>query len=425
MARTRRRRSQQFRIEHPGRLAVTTLTGIGLSGILLLQALSSYSVTSPSPELAAKLILPNGLAAERAATKRFTAGVKGADDVTPSAQQAAAGALAAFRSEALTPKAHAILALAETDPAERAKILAAATWINRRDLLLQGMVLEQQVGSGDFEGSLTTLDRLLKVHPQQQTALFPVLMRALEQPAALPAFARILDGTAPWHEAFLDFAVRDKDALPGLGQLRLERDVGSDEFDRKLVVGLAESGQLALAYRLFQTVTGKSALSGGAGQIDWNADFAPFDWKFADEGGFRAQLGRRGDQMEIYVRGGKGGLIAERLIRAPSGRFGIRLNHRISPVDQVRDVRLQLRCAGSSSAFYDERFDRGENLFEVGTAPGGCEFVSIGIQTRAWSGQSALRGTIDELQIVKLAGQAPATDTASSPADPASTSTEE
>lgn len=401
MARTRRRRRQPFSIDNPGRLVAAALVCAILAGVLALQALSSVS-TRKAPGLAARLYVPNGLAAERAMSAEFTKGVKSADDVTPSAQAVASSARAAFRQEALTPKAHAILALAETDPVVRSKILAAATRINRRDLLLQGMVLEQQVGAGDFDGSLTTLDRLLKVHPQQQAALFPVLIQALNQDAALPVFARILDGSAPWHNEFLDFAVRNKSVLPGLGKLRLARKVGTDEFDRVLVLGLAENGRFSLAYDLFQAITGKTVQSGGAGPIDWNADFAPFDWKFADEGGFRAQLARTDGQMEIYVRGGKGGLIAERLIRAPAGRFAIKLNHRISPIDQVRDVRLQLRCAGSSSAFYDERFERGENLFEVGAAPANCGFLSIGIQTRAWSGQSALRGTIDRLEIVRL-----------------------
>ncbi|MCR2834389.1 hypothetical protein [Parerythrobacter lacustris] len=423
MARTRRRRSQPFSIDNPGRLIAAALVCAILAGVLALQAVSSVS-TRKAPGLAAKLYVPNGLAAERAMSAEFTKGVKSADDVAPSAKAVAPLARAAFRKEGLTPKAHAILALAETDPAARAKILAAATRINRRDLLLQGMVLEQQVGAGDFKGSLTTLDRLLKVHPQQQAALFPVLIQALNQDAALPAFAQILDGSAPWHNDFLDFAVRNKTVLPGLGKLRLARKVGTDEFDRKLVVGLAENGQLSLAYDLFQAITGKTAQSGGAGPIDWNADFAPFDWKFADEGGFRAQLARTDGQMEIYVRGGKGGLIAERLIRAPAGRFAIKLNHRISPIDQIRDVRLQLRCAGSSNAFYDERFERGENLFAVGTVPANCGFLSIGIQTRAWSGQSALRGTINRLEIVRLRDAANS-EAASDRSEGAETDTEE
>ena len=411
MVRTRNRRKSSFTIADPGRLVVALLVGVLIAGLLALQALSSVS-TRTAPQLADKLLIPNGLAEEQHASQLLMAGVKTQDDVTPSAQAASPVALEAFRAEALTPKAHAILALAETDPGKRSRILAAATRINRRDLLLQGLVLEEQVGAGDYVASLGTLDRLLKVHPEQQAALFPVLMRALSQDAALPAFGEILDGSAEWHNDFLDFAVRDKAALPALATLRSGGKLGSADFERKLVAGLADSGQINRAYALFQKITGKQAASGGAGSIDWSADFAPFDWRFADDGGFRAQLARNGEKTEIYVRGGKGGIIAERLIRAPSGRFGIRLNHRISPADQVRDVRLQLRCAGSRDPFYDERFERGENLFSVGSSPAGCGFLSVAIHTRAWSGRSALRGTIDALEIVKLA------DAPKAPAEP-------
>ncbi|WP_128891519.1 hypothetical protein [Erythrobacter sp. HKB08] len=401
---TKSRRKRGPSIADPARAIVAVLAGLLIAALLALQSISSVT-TRRAPDLAVSLMPLNGLAKEQLAARQFTGGVTKADEVVPSAKAATPSASGAFAGEALTPKAIAILALASADPAQRDRILAAATSLNRRDLLLQGLVLEEQVKARDYAGSLATLDRLMRVHPEQKPALFPLLQRALSEDDAIPAFAEILDGSSDWHDDFLEFAVRDPASLAGLASLRESGDVGSEEFERRLIQGLADNGQVDRAYSLFQLASGKSAARGTAGPIDWQADYAPFDWRFADEGGFRAQQGRFEEQAEIYVRGGKGGLIADRLIRAPAGRFAIRATHRIQPVDQVRDVRLQLRCAGSETPFFDERFGRGENLFEVGSAPAGCEFMSVGIQARAWSGRSALRGTIDRLEIVTLAAR--------------------
>lgn len=410
MRRTRRAHKSVFSIAEPVRFTAALAFGLVLSGVLFLQTLSSFS-SLKAPQVAAMLPIQNGLSQEQLAARTLMGGVETQDDVVPSAQAASSLALAAFRSEPLTPKAHAILALAESNAENRARILAAATRINRRDLLLQGLILEEQVKAGDYSGSLGTLDRLLKVHTEQEAALFPVLMRALEQQAALPVLGEILDGSAGWHNDFLDFAVRKPDALSALADLRERADVGSDEFERRLIAGLAQNNRTDRAYRLFQISSGKQAASGGAGPIDWASDFAPFDWKLADDRGLRAQESRREGQLDIYVRSGEGGLIAERLIRTPSGRFGVKIGHRIMPADQIPDVRLQLRCAGSGTPFFDERFVRGVKVFEVGAAPAGCGFMSIGIQARAWSGRSALRGTVDQLEIVKLAALPVTSDT--------------
>jgi hypothetical protein len=103
--------------------------------------------------------------------------------------------------------------------------------------------------------------------------------------------------------------------------------------------------------------------------------------------------------LEISVRPGKGGVIAERFIRAPAGRTKIRITHSIAPAEQLRDVRLQANCAGSGTPFFDERFMPGEAVFELPEAPPECEFISLVINARAWSGRSSLSGIIDSFTI--------------------------
>lgn len=382
-----------------GRAALCAGAGAALAIPLALQAASSV-LTSKQPALAVRLFPANGLAMEQLAADRMLAGVTDPAELTLAAREHADLAREAVMREALSPRAHAVLALAEADQTRRDDILAAATAINRRDLLMQGLVLERQVALNDFGGSLATLDRLLRVHPEQEEFFFNILYRALREPAALDAFADILDGGSDWHVRFLRRAVVEGDALVNLARLRDRLELEDEEFDRRLIAALAKAGRYDIAHGLYRRASGESADGLTRGVISWDAGYAPFDWRLAKQAELRAQPAASGDVLDVFVRSGHGGILAERIIRPGRNGFAITLEHALTPIDQVRDVRLQLRCEQQDSPFYDERFSPGTNRFVIGGLPAGCgDYVTLSIHARAWSGRSQIRGTIEPLQI--------------------------
>lgn len=381
------------------RLIAVSVFAIGLALGLAVQALSSVSTRS-APSLAVSAFGANGLAKEQLAFEVFTTGVSEPDDVPEAAREAATIALEAVRADPLAPKAHAILAMAATDEAERREILAAAGPLNRRDISLQGLILQGHLADQNYNASIETLDQILRVHPETSREFFPVLADALKQEETVPLFAEILENSSPWHARFLNFAVGQRDVLPNLAVLRPQIDVDRDSpFDRRLIAGLAGLGDVSGAEALYQNITGAQAGLLSEGALDWSSAYPPFDWRLVDESGFRAQQSPDGSELELSVRPGKGGIIAARLLGAPQGPFVIAIDHRIAPADQMRDVRLQLICAGETAPFYDERFSRGEGGFEVPAPPPGCSYMVIAINARAWSGRSALSGTIEQIRI--------------------------
>ncbi|MBT8432409.1 MAG: hypothetical protein KJP27_07960, partial [Altererythrobacter sp.] len=175
----------------------------------------------------------------------------------------------------------------------------------------------------------------------------------------------MLDNSSPWHERFLAFAVRQSEALPNLAILRLQIEVENDAIDRRLIEGLAGSGDVDAASTLYQSVTKIDASTANQAQLDWRSDFPPFDWRLVDEPGFRAQQSRNGDAIELSIRPGRGGIIAARLLNAPNGPFRINIEHRIAPAQQLRDVRLQLVCTNVAEPVFDERFSRQGDGFRI------------------------------------------------------------
>ncbi len=378
------------------RLTISIVIGLVAAGFLALQSASSV-LTRKQPEIAVQLMALNGLAAEQLAVRKFMTGVKDADDVVPSAAAASEAAKVAFSRDPLSPKSLAVLAIAETDAAKKREILASASIINRRDLLLQGLVLEDLIARQDYAATLQTLDMMLRVHPEQKSSLFPVLMQALSQKEALPALSGLLDTTSEWQSDFFKAAVREPDVLVNLAELRLQRgDVGAD-VDSRLIGGLFKAGAVGKAYEVYLAASGGKAAQ--TSQLDWTSQFAPFDWKLADDAGFRAQTGASPDVIEIFVRGGKGGAVAERTIPRPAGSFSVLIDHKLTPPDKVSDVKLQVSCPGADTPFYEEPFRQGPSNYAVGSAPQSCEFINIAIHARAWTGSSAIRGTIQKLKI--------------------------
>jgi hypothetical protein len=380
------------------RFVISLALGLALALGLGAQALSSVS-TRTAPEMATSLFPGNGLAREQLAFANFTAKVAELDDIQAAARSAYPVALATLYSEPLSPKAHAILALAAEDRTTRGEVLKAAANLNRRDLSLQGLLLQDHVAANDYARTIETLDRILRVHPEQEQELFPVLVEALSNDDTIPLFAELLDNSSRWHERFLAFAVRQRDVLPNLAKLRPQIEVENDVVDRRLIAGLAGSGDVELAAALYENVTKIDLSTANQAQLNWRSNYPPFDWRLVDEPGFRAQQSQNGDAIELSIRPGRGGVIAARLLNAPRGPFRINVEHRISPAEQLRDVRLQLLCINVTEPVFDERFSRQGGGFRIESLPGDCAYLVLAINARAWSGRSALNGTIQSIRI--------------------------
>lgn len=391
------------------RVLLACLIAIPLAVLSGAQALSS-TILRRAPDSALAVFPANGLAAEEVAYRRIAAaavpaaGGTGASpesaprpaDFARLAVSAAVPARAAIRREPLAARAFVLLALAEPDGARRRDILFSAARLTRRDPALQTLLLEEYGRSGDYAGTIGTLDAILRVDPDRRDVFFPALAKTLaEQPAAVPAFARLLAQPLPWREGFLAAAVIAPGAPDNLAAVRERITLNDREFDRKLIARLAADGLLDAAERLYAKVAGPQR--DGAGQA-WRADFPPFDWQLADQPGFRAQSGEQPETLEIAVRPGNGGVIAARVLRNPGAAFTVRLGHKVEPQSQTSDLRLKVACEGGGNPFFDRPFTGSASVFTVERPPS-CPFLTLSITARAWTGGREMRAELAPLEI--------------------------
>lgn len=383
----------------PIRLIGACIVALAIAFAAALQA-GSNVLLRENPAIAVQLMPQNGLARERLASANFIGGLTSESDIVPSAKTARPDALRAFSSEPLAPKSLAIIAIAEDDAERKAQILETASKLNRRDLLLQGLVLESRISREDYAGTLVALDNILNVHPEQKNQFFPVLASALQDERAAAELGAVLDTSSYWHEQFLEFAAADRAALPNLVRLRMARDSVDPKIDQRLIAGLVANGDIANAYRIYEKATEAMADAGSSDRISWTSDYPPFDWKFTSEAGFRAQSAISGTAIEVFVRSGQGGVLAERLIAVPVTGTQIHLTHTLSPAAQVKDVRLQLSCPGDTEPALDEQLRIRPMQIDLPDLSSRCRFARLVIQARSWSGRSSIRGAINQLKVV-------------------------
>lgn len=386
-----------MKVARPVRLGVSITLGLVLAAALGAQS-AGIALTKKAPDKAIAAFPLNGLAYENIASAVFLATTEATGSPEEGAKAARPWALEAYRLEPLVPKAHAILALAEDDPKKRRQILDAALALNRREPRLQAVVLQQQVADADYPAAIASLDRILRVKPSQYNQLFPVLLNVFVQEGAIDEFARILDGTSKWHRRFLRFAANQPDALQNLTVLRNRLSFKDDITDRTLLRGLVREGDVATAYSLYQRIVGSNGDDGNGG---WVTDYPPFDWSFTAQAGLRAQPSLSGEELEISVRPGKGGIVARRLMGAPPTPFSIVVDHNIVSRQSLQDIDVTVQCTGRSGAILETNLARQNQRsgYRFESLPTKCDFIAIALEARAWSGRSALDERISAIKV--------------------------
>lgn len=380
------------------RLLFCTVLGLALVIGIAVQS-TGIVLTRKAPETALSLFPPNGLAQEELANSVFLSVAEGLVAAEEGNPIAARWALEAYRKEPLAPEAYAILVLAEEDDSVRSKIVSHASQLNRRNPRLQAVVLQEQVAQQDYPGAVATLDRILRVRPSRSAELFPGLLPLFARDGAVDEFARILDGTSPWHQTFFRFMVREPAALANLLELRKRVYFEDEQLDQTLLRNLVAQGELDAAYEFYQRL-GVDPAGGDRGALDWKSTLAPFEWAFSDRAGLRAQPSLNARELEISARPGEGGVVARRLIKAPMSPFVLEVEHRIESLQVLRDIDVLLRCGGADGAVLLDRdlASQGEG-FEIASLPEPCGFIEVMIEARAWSGRSALNAEIEAVRI--------------------------
>lgn len=382
------------------RLGLAIAAGSIAAVVLALQAASSM-IERSDPETAMTLNPLNGMALEQAAYARFSDASTDSAQVGEAAGENRALALESYAAEPLVPKSLTVIALATANPKQRERILALANQLNRRDLALQLAALDNALQTGKAIAAITTLDQLLRVHPTYSDQFFPSLQQAMLIPETESTFAKLLDGSSPWHNAFAMYAVRDPAARLRLAKLRSKITITDESFDGLLISGLAQQGELETAAGVYRQIAkSDDRVRDGTTILSWRGDYPPFDWQFLEGKEIRAKPGPSGDRLEVFIRPGQGGLIASRIVPVPADASGT-LSFKVEstrPIIPGR-VRMSVFCGTAKEPASVTDLKSGDNTIRFAPDKDGCAAIRVEINARAYRGEPVFRARIGKLQL--------------------------
>jgi len=139
-----------------------------------------------------------------------------------------------------------------------------------------------------------------------------------------------------------------------------------------------------------------TAKATAASQARWADDFPPFDWFLSDQPGLRAQTDPAGEALELFVRGGNGGVLARRIVPADVVAAGIALQVDGVPENREDSVQLAITCAENGRTAYEVPLRNGLVTYAGGAAAARCRFPQIELRGRSYTGEQAVRVSVTD-----------------------------
>lgn len=201
--------------------------------------------------------------------------------------------------------------------------------LSRRDLRTELWSIEDAVGRGDIAGALHHYDVALRTKPKASAVLYPVLIRALEDPPIRTALVDMLAARPLWGDNFITFAAGssvDPNAVVAfLRQLRAKGVAVPMNVNGMAVDQLIVSGQFHEAWEYYaglhpgasknESRDAKFAGGNGSGSL--------FDWRTFNDSAKTTWIGQTGDggSFDFSVLPETAGPLLQQLELLSPGRY--------------------------------------------------------------------------------------------------------
>jgi tetratricopeptide (TPR) repeat protein len=335
---------------------------------------------------------------------------------------ARASALQLLAREPLAGQGFAVLARLAEMEGDSARAMLLTTIALRhapRSVDARAWLADQQLQQGHFAEAFESIDRILRIAPEQWQGLFPLLIKVSENPDLADALAAKLTEKPPWRGSFIETLMSG--ATPEaydqiFASLKRRNDLDPAET-RRWIERLARDGRWGEAYARW---AGQLDLAASK-RLSWiyNGGFesAPtgygFDWRIGDSAGVIIErtgvagsdgsfalslvfLGRRVDAIPI-----------KQWLLLPPGKYRLRFRAKAQDVRSDRGLRWTIHCQGSDaelakSESLNGSFDWGDRVADFDVPVEGCQTQEIELKNAGADGAGKIvAGTIlfDDLRV--------------------------
>jgi len=251
------------------------------------------------------------------------------------------------------------LVAAENNEVDRAtRLFRYAEKLSRRDLTTELWLIEDAVRRNNVPDALVHYDRAMKTSLPIRSSLFPILRRALEDPAVRKAFVPILARHPNWRYHFLLEFVGDRKVSPValyevLRRARLDpQSPGEMELLPSALTRLVSAGEFDRAEDLFRHTGGRSVPGLRNGGFDDAPSTIPFDWQLSADPDLAVSLepatnGGTGMVLAWMSRDVGGLEVARQFLRLTPGPYRLNLQYGSASGEGAPAPRIELSCLPS------------------------------------------------------------------------------
>lgn len=275
-------------------------------------------------------------------------------------------AMRSVQSELVNPRSLAALGAVYEANGNRDRaypFFSVASEMTQRELFAQLWLATYEAQSGKFEDALRHYDTMLRVSPRTSELLYPVLAKAMVNPASWPAYRKYFKAPPQWFTSFVRFVIRDKDAVvPAVTMMstgsRLPDEKLYNALEGEALGGLFQRGKFDQATRFMAAVGGaggKVGRSASFSRDNRDTRFGPFAWQPSSDasigGGFESQSAGSPPVFRASATAVSSGVVlAKSLVLAP-GSYALSVPYMLVEGDSTSQVRWRGLCSDGRTLF--------------------------------------------------------------------------
>ncbi len=231
------------------------------------------------------------------------------------------------------------------------------TRLTRRDLLTNLWFSEAQVEDGNVKGALKYFDQALKTSNEAADILFPIMIKAFDDPELLAPIVDILAPKPAWADEFLTRAIDSSQSGTNIHRaLELLHQKKSDvppDVRSHALYRLVSLGQIDQAFALYSNfdpmARAKKPLIVDGG-FEANRDVYPFGWTMVDDEAFSTErLSRAGSKgntaLSILAAAPAQGAAVRQLLLLTPGRYQMTYDIMIVKGERPSSFSWRVACA--------------------------------------------------------------------------------
>jgi hypothetical protein len=361
------------------------------------------------PMRAHELSLANGHITAAAAEQKFVV-----DPIDAPDSEASKLARLALRQDATAVGALSVLGLqaqASGDISRARELFSYSHRLSRRELRTQIWAIEEHVARGDISGALEQYDMALRTSRKARDLLFPVLARAIAEPAVRESVLDTLADESSWAGAFTRYVAANAPeplAVIALFQEGARVGLPIEPADRaRLVNALVARGLIDEAWRFYETFRRDADRRHSRDARFFLAADVPavFDWTLVNSNGLSAAV-QRGDGEGIVHFGaasGFAGIVLRQMQLLPPGTY--RLEGRSRDIDQPEHSRpyWRLTCNDGRDlgrVLLPNSPGEWRNFEGSFTVPASCVSQVLSLVVRASDSIRGVEGQVASVQLI-------------------------